>query len=653
MMLVFSLPVIIMLVILSVITYHQATQALEDQVKRSASFSAASVSSDIQGILGINEGVVSAVANQLAVQVPAEPELKRTLEYLTTNSPGVQDLYVGIASGRFIDGAGWVAPADFDFKNRPWYKQAVESQSAIYTEVFVDSNTQKPIISVARAIRSNGQIVGVVAADLKLDEVIDRAKAVTSGKTGGAFVLSRDGSYVYHSTLKMDDNILNQDNGAFAELGKIFLSGQPAYTESSIGGVEKIYASAPVGKTGWAVVVNAPRGEVFESVAAMGKTSFGLSVVAVILLLIIIFYVAKTLTKPLVAITDHLQEMGDGNFSKDIPKQYLTRNDEIGAMAQMCEAMTRSIRNIVKQVNQSAEQLAASSEQLTASSEQSTQAADQIASSITSVAAGTNEQMGAAQEASAVVEQMSSSIQQVAANANQVADHAAKTAEKATDGNSAVEKVVIQMNKIEETVSTSAQVVTKLGERSHEIGQIVDTISGIAGQTNLLALNAAIEAARAGEQGRGFAVVAEEVRKLAEQSQEAAKKIAELIGEIQEDTDKAVVAMNDGTREVETGAEVVNATGTAFREITELVTQVSGQVKEISAAIQQMASGSQRIVNSVKRIDELSKTSAGESQSVSAASEEQLASMEEIASSSEALAKLAQDLQVAVAKFRI
>lgn len=151
-----------------------------------------------------------------------------------------------------------------------------------------------------------------------------------------------------------------------------------------------------------------------------------------------------------------------------------------------------------------------------------------------------------------------------------------------------------------------------MGERSKEIGQIVDTISGIAGQTNLLALNAAIEAARAGEQGRGFAVVAEEVRKLAEQSQEAAKKIAELIGEIQGDTDKAVIAMNEGTREVKTGAEVVNVAGAAFREIAEMVTQVSGQVKEISAALQQMASGSRQVASSVKKIDELSRASVGE-----------------------------------------
>ena len=201
---------------------------------------------------------------------------------------------------------------------------------------------------------------------------------------------------------------------------------------------------------------------------------------------------------------------------------------------------------------------------------------------------------------------MSASIQQVAANTNLAAGRSAQSAEMAKEGENSVEKAVSQMSKIEQTVNNSASVVAKLGERSKEIGQIVDTISGIAGQTNLLALNAAIEAARAGEQGRGFAVVAEEVRKLAEQSQEAAKQIAILIGEIQGDTDKAVVAMNEGTREVKVGAEVVDDAGKAFGQIADLVTQVSEQVKEISAEIQQMASGGQQIVSSVKTIDELS-----------------------------------------------
>lgn len=368
---------------------------------------------------------------------------------------------------------------------------------------------------------------------------------------------------------------------------------------------------------------------------------------------VIAFYITRVITRPIKQVTLDIGEMAKGNFGFRVPAHFLAGKDEIGDMARAMDKMLATMRETIRMLADSSELLASSSEELTASVEQSAQASNQVAQSIIDVAAGAADQTKAAKDTSAVVENISASLQQVAANTNQVADQAVQATDKAKAGGRSVEEAVKQMIQIEATVNTSAVVIAKLGERSKEIGQIVDTISGIAGQTNLLALNAAIEAARAGEQGRGFAVVADEVRKLAEQSQEAAKKIAELIGEIQADTDKAVVAMNDGTREVKTGADVVNSAGLAFQQITELVTRVSGQVKEISAAIQQVAGGSQQIVGSVKRIDELSKKSAAESQSVSAATEQQLASTQQIAGSSQALAQMAQELQEVVAKFRI
>ncbi|MDT8902031.1 methyl-accepting chemotaxis protein [Anaeroselena agilis] len=360
--------------------------------------------------------------------------------------------------------------------------------------------------------------------------------------------------------------------------------------------------------------------------------------------------IPRYIKKSLVSISVAAGYYAEGDLSKQIPA---ANRDEFGDISRSINDMVCGIKGMIGRISQSAEQVAASSQQLTASAAQSSQAASQVAASIGEVAGASAAQLAAANEASAVVEEMSAGINQVAANTNRVAEQSARAAGKAKDGGLAVDKAVAQMRAIEINSQAVAENIATLNEKSKDIGQIVDTIASIAGQTNLLALNAAIEAARAGEQGRGFAVVAEEVRKLAEESQAAAKKIAEMIGEIQGDTDKAVAAMNEGALEVKTGAEVVNAAGTAFREIVDMISQVSSQVGEISAAVQQMASGSQQIVDSVKKIDNLSKKSAGESQSVSAATEEQLASMEEIASSSEALAKLAQDLQIAVAKFRV
>ena len=390
-----------------------------------------------------------------------------------------------------------------------------------------------------------------------------------------------------------------------------------------------------------------------NKVSSKNATEFmlGITLLSFVLLGLSGFFITRMITKPLNTMVLFCNNLASGDFS-DKPRTFVQK-DELGQLADALVDMRGNLRIVLKQVNESAEHVAASSEELTASAEQSAQAANQVAASISEVATGAEKQVNVINKTSAVVEQMTVGLQHVATNTNLAAGKSAQAAETAKDGGNSVKKAVNQMTKIEQTVNHSAQVVTTLGERSKEIGQIVDTISGIAAQTNLLALNAAIEAARAGEQGRGFAVVAEEVRKLAEQSQEAAKKIATLISEIQGETDKAVFAMNEGTREVKIGTEVVTTAGHAFDEIAALVTEVSSQVQEISGALHQMEIGSQHIVSSVKEISGLSNNAAGEAQTVSAATEEQSASMEEIASSSQSLAKMAQDLQEAVSKFRI
>lgn len=344
-------------------------------------------------------------------------------------------------------------------------------------------------------------------------------------------------------------------------------------------------------------------------------------------------------------------EIADGRItSEKVPTQ---STEEMEQLAAAFNKMKTNMRNLIQQIVKATEQLAASSQQLTASAGQSAQASSQVADSVSNIANAASSQLREVDNTAGVISQMSIDVHEAAQNANDVNERSGEAAETAEIGGESIGNAISFMSQIAENVNLSTEVVTKLGERSKEIGQIIDTISGIAGQTNLLALNAAIEAARAGEQGRGFAVVAEEVRKLAEQSQDAAKQIAGLIGEIQGETDRAVTVMNEGPRLVQSGSEVVNAAGLAFQDITGLVQNIHNQMQDISTAMQQMADNSQQIVLSVNEIDQLSKQAAGQTQTVLASSEEQSASIEEIAASSQALAMMAEELRAVTAQFSI
>jgi methyl-accepting chemotaxis protein len=393
--------------------------------------------------------------------------------------------------------------------------------------------------------------------------------------------------------------------------------------------------------------------QVNQKVSSGIYTAIVLSIVALVFGIILSIYLTKQITSPISKITNDIDLMAGGIFTGKDDPSLKARSDEFGHVADSLSKMKMNLKALIVNVQEKTELLASYSEELYVSAEQSAQASGQVADSIMNVVAGTDKQAKSIHTTLAVVEKSATDSRMVASNAqNTVSTSDAATA-AAVEGEKLITSAQRQMNSIETTVGSSAQIVEKLGERSKHIGQIVDTITGIAGQTNLLALNAAIEAARAGEQGRGFAVVAEEVRKLAEQSEDAAKLIAQLIGEIQLETDQAVVAMHSGTEEVRIGGKVVADAGLAFQNIIQLVKVITTEVTDIAKSGEDVLASSQEIVEIVRGINEVTQDTAAQTQTVSAATEEQTASMEEIAATSRSLTTMAEELQVAAHKFKI
>ncbi len=284
---------------------------------------------------------------------------------------------------------------------------------------------------------------------------------------------------------------------------------------------------------------------------------------------------------------------------------------ELGAsseqVAKSSEVMAASVVETsatIEQMTVSIDRVAQNTEELASSVTETSSTVEQMTVSIEQVAGNSQELQQVVNETASIVEEMAVSIRQVAKNVAE-ADGVAKTAAKeGYAGQQAVQEALAAMQRVAEVIEKTAASIVNLGKRSEEIGTIVNVINEIADQTNLLALNAAIEAARAGEAGRGFAVVAEEVRKLAERSVGATKEIAQVIRQVQADTDDSVKYGELASREARASMDLSATAGNALANIVSSIEQTSNLMTEITAMAGEQASASDQVIRAVEKMSQ-------------------------------------------------
>ncbi|MCS0671242.1 methyl-accepting chemotaxis protein [Cytobacillus firmus] len=391
--------------------------------------------------------------------------------------------------------------------------------------------------------------------------------------------------------------------------------------------------------------------ETVSSVKSAQVITLIITIAAILAAMTIAYFISRMISRPINLAAATIDKVAEGDLSQGSIK--VKNRDEIGAFILSLNKMVKDLRTVVSQVRSTSEQVASSSEELAASAEESSLASEQIAAISQKNALSTEQQLYRFREVSSSMEEIASGMQQISSSSELMLKTAEKTDFLTKKGTKSVENVVRQMKEINASVGDATQYIYTLESRSKEISNIVELITTIAEQTNLLALNAAIEAARAGEHGRGFSVVADEVRKLAEGSKQSAVQIQQMIGLVQEETKQAVQAMEKGNEQVKEGLEDTMEASAAFAEIAHSMGNVTYKVEEVSSSVEELTALTSQIIEVMTNVQDISEKNAAASQETSAATEEQLATMEEVSTSAGSLAKLAEELQEVVSRFKL
>lgn len=374
------------------------------------------------------------------------------------------------------------------------------------------------------------------------------------------------------------------------------------------------------------------------------------------LLLIINIFISLSIRKkiqPVYKLTEQVTKISDGDLTVENIQVSDRLKDEITELTTGFNKMTNNLRNIITVLSKSNSELASSSKELLANAEQSNTASENVSKAVDHVANGASHQLEQIQISAKSIRYVSTGVQHIASSASDVSEASKISRQNAQIGQDDLAKAIGQMQQINKTVTETLQTIHTLANHSNEIEQFVSAINDISDQTNLLALNASIEAARAGEAGKGFAVVAEEVRKLAEQSNNSANHITSIIQSLQKDMKNATAQMAIVCKQVENGVQTIEQTGNSFAAIVTSTEDVMKQIYEVSSVAEQMAASSEQIAGTFSLLSDISQNASEQTQQAVSLGEEQYASMQEITASANMLTHLAEGLQNEVTKFKV
>lgn len=553
-------------------------------------------------------------------------------------------------NGTLLNSMGMTA----DMSESAYFLQAKETKKPAVSDMSYLEPLQKYIIPVLVPILDEkDEFIGGIAFSVTPDILTEMSQKIKMGDSGYGYFISGSGVYYSaHEPERIGKNITEYENTPQKEavFQTILNEQKGSITYKDDNGDNLINYYGTVSNTDWKLIISVPENEVFGQVVEAQNITLATILIAALVVIVISMLATNVIVKPLLKISGVMKDVAEGDLTKRVT---VKSKDEIGEMSHNINYMIESFHSIVVRINTTVGQVSSTSADLLVSAKHSAEVSGYVASAIGEVAVGANTQLQSTEQSARAMEEMTVGVGRITETAQEVTDQSDQVTKGVESGYEEIEAAINQMNIIGESVNSTALEIKEMEKHSEQIGQVVDVISKISRQTELLALNASIEAARAGEHGRGFAVVANEVKKLAEQTNESVSNVVTIISAIQQLMKNASQAVDQNISDIGDGISSIQGVGKTFDEIRSTIRVVNAQMQDISATTEELSAGAEEISASVVEMTSTAKESASNAEAIAASSEQQNVLINNVSQSFNNLNNLMDELKTLIDVFKV